>query len=137
MSVVATSWSKDDTTAVEQFLHSLLRVVRAGDWAADAAMWAEDGVAHPPNGPAVHGRLAIQKWHESFPPIEEIDYSEFQVVGDGNVAYATYRYNLKLTGMPADTGKTLAVVRRGATGWQLVAASFNSDLPGPGSAGRP
>ena len=115
-------------------VEGMFRLVRAGDWAGDATLWAEEGVVHSPNGPAVRGRSAIQQWHESFPPIEAIDFSNLQVFGEGNVAYATYGYILKIAGMPADTGKALVVLRRGASGWEFVAASYNSDLPAPGQA---
>ncbi len=132
MSTVLTFLSKEDIATVEGMFHTILRLVRAGDWAGDAALWAEEGVVHPPNGPAVRGRSAIQQWHENFPPIEAIDFSNLQVAGEGNVAYATYGYILKIKGMPPDTGKALVVLRRGASGWEFVAASYNSVLPVPG-----
>jgi ketosteroid isomerase-like protein len=97
MSTAPAFLSKEAIATVE----GMFRLVRAGDWAGDAALWAEEGVVHSPNEPAVRGRSAIQQWHERFPPIEVIDFSNLQVFGDGNVAYATYGYMLKIKGMPA------------------------------------
>jgi hypothetical protein len=62
-------------------------------------------------------------------------FSNVQVWGEGNLAYGTSSYTLTLQGAPPDNGKQLAVFRRGANGeWQVVAVSFNSDLPLPGQA---
>ena len=134
MSAVGSFFSKEDAATIDGLFRTLFRLVRAGDWAGDAALWAEAGVVHSPNGPAIRGRSAIREWHERFPPIEGINFSNLQVFGEGNVAYATYGYSLKITDLPADTGKALAVVRRGASGWEFVVASYNSDLSAPGQA---
>jgi ketosteroid isomerase-like protein len=57
---------------------------------------------------------------------------------EGNIAYGTSRYTLELEDLPTDTGKQLAVFRRGADGrWSVVACSFSSDLAAPGAAGKP
>ena len=134
MSTVATSLSKEDIAAVEGMFHSALRLIRAGDFGKCAPMWAEDAVLHPPNGPAVRGRPAIQQWHDSFPQFEAADLSNIQVSGEGNVAYVTCAYTIKVKDQPPDTGKELLVLRRGATGSEFVAGSFNSDLPAPNPA---
>lgn len=129
MSTVATALSKADIAAVEGMFQTALRLLRGGEFGKCAAMWAEDSVLHPPNGPAVRGRPAIQQWHDSFPPVEAVDLSNIRVFGESNVAYVTCGYSLKIKGEPSDTGKELMVLRRGANGWEIVAGSFNSDLP--------
>jgi ketosteroid isomerase-like protein len=131
MSTLGTSLSKDDVVNLEGTFDSALRLVRAGDWAGWAALYTEDAVVHPPNGVAVQGRSANQNWGQAFPPIEAVALSDFQVSGEGNLAYVTCRYTLTIKGLPPDTGKELRVLRRGTNGWQFVALSFNSDLPVP------
>lgn len=132
MSTVGTLLSKQDVATLEGTFGTVVRLVRANDWAGWAALYAEDAVFHPPNGPAVRGRAAIRKWGDAFPPVEACDFSNVEVSGEGNVAYGTSGYTLTIKGLPPDNGKQLVVFRRGTSGWQVVAVSFNSDLPVPG-----
>lgn len=129
MSTVVTPLSKEDVAAVEGLFHTTLRLARDGHFGRAAVMWAEDSVLHPPNGPAVRGRPAIQQWHDNFPQLEAVDLSDIRVSGEGNLAYVTCTYTIKVKDQPPDMGKELLVLRRGSTGWQLAAGSFNSDLP--------
>jgi ketosteroid isomerase-like protein len=134
MTTAQTSLSQEDVTALEVLTGTAVRLIRAGDWAGWAALYAADAVLHPPNGAAVRGRDAIQKWGEAFPPVEALEFSDVQVFGEGNVAYVTTAYALTIKGLPPDIGTQLGVCRRGVGGWQVVAVSFNSDLPLPGHA---
>lgn len=134
MTTAQTSLSQEDVTALEVLTGTVARLIRAGDWAGWAALYAADAVLHPPNSAAVRGRDAIQKWGEAFPPVEALEFSDVQVFGEGNVAYVTTAYALTIRGLPPETGKQLGVVRRAIGGWQVVAVSFNSDLPLPGQA---
>jgi len=136
MSTVQTSLSQVDVTALEVLTRTVVRLIRAGDWAGWAALYSDDAVLHPPNGAAVRGRDAIQKWGEAFPPVDALEFSDVRIFGEGNVAYVTTAYDLTIRGLPPDTGKQLGVCRRGTGGWQIVAVSFNSDLPLPGQANR-
>ena len=132
MSTVGTLLSKEDVATLEGTFGAVVRLVRASDWAGWAALFAEDAVFHPPNGPAVRGRAAIREWGDAFPPLEAFDFSNVEVSGEGNVAYGTSGYSLTVKGLPLDNGKQLVVFRRGTSSWQVVAVSFNSDLPLPG-----
>ena len=132
MSTVGALLSKEDVATLEGTFDAVVRLVRAGDWAGWTALYAEDAVFHPPNGPAVRGRAAIRKWGDAFPPVEAFGFSNVEVSGEGNVAYGTSGYSLTIKGLPPDTGKQLVVFRRGTSGWLVVAVSFNSDLPLPG-----
>jgi ketosteroid isomerase-like protein len=132
MSTIGTVLAKEDVATLEQMFAAVVQLIRAGDWAGWAALYAEDAVLHPPNGPAVRGRAALQQWGEAFPPVEAIDFSNVQVSGEGSLAYGTSGYALTIKGQPPDTGKQLGVFRRGTGGWEVVAVSFNSDLPLPG-----
>jgi uncharacterized protein (TIGR02246 family) len=134
MTTIQTSLSHQDVTALEVLTSTVVRLIRAGDWAGWAALYSEDAVLHPPNSAAVRGREAIQKWGEAFPPVDAVEFSDVQVFGEGDVAIVTTAYALTIRGLPPDTGKQLGVCRRGIGGWQIVAVSFNSDLPLPGQA---
>ena len=129
MSTIGTGLAKEDAATLEQIIDAVPRLICAGDWAGWAALYAEDAILHPPNGPAVHGRSALQAWGEAFPPVEALDFSDVRIWGESNVAYATTAFVLTIKGQPPDTGKQLGVLRRGTSGWQVAAVSFNSDLP--------
>ena len=134
MSKVGGLLSKKDVATIEEMFATAVRLVRAGDWAGWAALYAKDAVLHPPNLAAIRGWAAIHKWGVAFPPVEAIAFSNVQVSGEGNLAYGTSRFKLRTRGLPTDTGKQLIVLRRGTSGWAVVAASFNSDLALPGQA---
>ena len=119
-----------DQATIRGMFDSTPGYVRAGDWATWAGQYSVDAVLQPPNAPPLTGREAIQEWGEAFPNVEEISFSSVQVMGQADLAYGTSAYTMTLEGAPADTGKQLVVFRRTPTGgWEVVAASFNSDLP--------
>lgn len=131
------TFSAQDETAVRAVADSAVRYQLAGDWAAWAALYSEDGVLQPPNAPAVKGRPALLAWAQTLPPVEKAAFSNVQVWGDGNLSYGTSGYTFTLKGLPPDTGKQLWVSRRAPSGkWEVVAVSFNSDLAMPGQQGR-
>lgn len=106
---------------------------RSRDWKAWTALWSEDGFFQVPNGATVVGRPQLEAWANAMPPVEEITFDSIQINGDGNMAYGTSTYVLKLQALPADTGKQLVIFRRQTSEapWQVVAASFNSSIPLP------
>jgi uncharacterized protein (TIGR02246 family) len=129
----APSFTPEDEAAVRSLFDTVVSSIRAGDFAAWAAQFADSAEFLPPNGPRVVGRAAIEAWGRAH-PAEEFDFSDVAVVGAGNLAYATSAMTIKLPGLPVDTEKQLVVLRRGADGaWQVVAVSVNSDLPPPGT----
>ena len=131
-------FTEQDQAAVRGLFDACTRYVNAGDWAGWAGIYAEDGFLQPPNGPTVRGRKALQAWGEAFPALERLAFFDVEAWGDGNLAYGTSGYTLELKDLPADTGKQLAVFRRGADGrWNVVAGSYSSDLAAPGTAAKP
>ncbi len=108
---------------------------RAGDFANWASRFSDDAVFQAPNLPAYNGRTAALGWAEALPPIEAVEFTNVRVRGDGNVAWGVSDYVMTLEGMPTDRGKQLGVVKRTNGVWQVVAVSFNSDLPLPEAAG--
>lgn len=127
-------FTAQDQAAVRAMFDAAIPMINAGDWPAWAGQYAEDGLLQPPNGPAVRGRPDLLEWGRAFPPIDEITFSGVEVHGEGRLAWAISRYTLRVKGEAPDRGKQLVVFRRAPDGgWKIVAASFNSDLPVPGS----
>ena len=124
--------TEQDQASIRGMFDATVGYIRAGDWAVWAGQYSEDAVLHPPNAPMVNGREAIQAWGEAFPPVQELSFSNIQVSGQADLAYGTCAYSMTLEGSPPDTGKQLVVFHRDASGeWEVVAVSFNSDLPVP------
>ena len=131
-------FTTEDEAKVRAMFDSTVANVRAGDWTTWSQQFTENAVLQPPNAKPVTGRAAILAWGKAFPPVEEISFSNVQVSGDGNMAYGTSVYVLKLKDAPADSGKQLVVFRRSTGGsWEIPAVSFSSDLavpaPSPGT----
>jgi ketosteroid isomerase-like protein len=125
-----------DVATVRAMFTATPEYMRTGQMARWASQFADDALRYPPNAPAAIGRTAMQAWAEALPPIEVMEFTSVQVHGEGNFAWGTSAYQLKLAGLPLDTGKQLVVVHKDADGqWRGVAVSFNSDLPAPTGAG--
>lgn len=121
-----------DEAAIRAMIAARVTNIRAGDWVKWSTQHVEDVIVQPPNGPAVKGRAATLAWGQAFPPIDSLALSDIHVSGEGNLAYATTAYTLKLKDLPLDRGKELLVFRRPPGGqWQVVAFSLSSDLPAP------
>jgi ketosteroid isomerase-like protein len=132
-------FTAEDESTVRAMFDSTVANIRAGDWTTWSRQFAEDAVLQPPNAKPVTGRAAILAWGRAFPPVEEFSFSDVQVSGDGNLAYGTSNFVLKVQGAPADSGKQLVVFRRSAAGsWEIPAGGFSSNLaapaPAPGTA---
>lgn len=134
-------FTTEDESTVRAMFDSTVANIRADDWNAWSRRFAENAVLYPPNAKPVMGRAALLAWGEAFPPLEELSFSDVQVVGVGDMAYGTSAYVLKLEGSPPDTGKQLVVFRRAPGGrWEIPAGAFNSNLAQPASplnAGSP
>lgn len=131
---MAAQLAAEDEAAILAKVDSVRASLASGDAAAYAAHFSEDVVLQPPNAPAVRGREALEAWGSTFPPIENLTWSNLEVQGEGDLAYAMNDYVLQMEGAPADQGKQLGVYRRAeGGGWEIVAVSFNSDNPIPTS----
>jgi ketosteroid isomerase-like protein len=128
----------EDQTVLRGMFDTTASSFRTGDFAPWAGQFSEDASLQPPNAPTVNGRGKILAWGQAFPPVEDLSFTNVQVWGEGNMAYGTSGYVLKVKGAPPDTGKQLAVFRRQAGGkWEVTAGCFSSDLPIPGQQSRP
>ncbi len=121
-----------DEATVRGVFDSTVADINAGKFDSWASRFSESALLQPPNAKVVNGRAAILAWIKTFPPIENVSFSDVQAAGEGSMAYGSSAYVLKLKDIPADTGKQLVVFRRGSNGtWEVVAANFNSDVPLP------
>ncbi len=133
----AAELTEEDLAAIRLRFDEVARHVSAEDNAAWANSFMEDGIFMIGNAPAVRGRAAIQEWGEtgSGPQVTSLTFSDIEIHGSGDMAWATSAYSLTLEGVPEpDTGKQLVVLQRQADGsWLIAAASVSSDLPPPGN----
>ena len=130
----ASELSATDLTAIRQRFDEVARHVSAEDNAAWANDVTPDAVFMFGNAPAVRGREAIQRWGESGPRVTSFTFSDLQIHGVGDLAWATSAYSSTMEGiLVPDTGKQLVVLQRQADGsWLTIAASVSTDLPAAG-----
>jgi len=97
-------------------------------WAKD---FTPDAVFMFNHATAARGREEIQKFGEAGPRAESLSFSDIQIHGSSQLAWATSAYRFKVEGAPeADIGKQLVILERQADGtWLALAASVSSDLP--------
>jgi uncharacterized protein (TIGR02246 family) len=122
-----------DRAAIDSVFASVVNSIRTSDWDAFASTFAEDAVFHPANSPALHGRDAIKAWAGTGPKATSaFDFTNVEIIGEGNLAYATSDVAMNFEGVPPDKAKQLVVLRKEPSGeWKTVAVSFNSDTPMP------
>ena len=125
--------SESDLTAIQDRFDEVARHVSAEDNAAWANDFTPDGVFMGANMPAIRGRAAIQQWGETNVKVTNLVFSDIEVQGSGDTAYATGAYTLMAEGSTApDVGKFLVAMKRQPDGsWLHSVASVNSDLPPP------
>lgn len=129
--------SEEDKTAIRGVFSTALTTLRGSDWDGFLATFDDNVVFQPANAGALHGKDALRAWVSTGPkPTSAFDFTNVEVNGEGNLAYATSAINMALEGIPVDPGKQLVVLRKNPAGeWKTVAVSFNSDTPMPGAGG--
>jgi uncharacterized protein (TIGR02246 family) len=111
------------------------KAVLAANWPKVVSFYSEDGILLPPNGPAVQGQAAMQKFFEGLPRITEIKQSIPEIEGNADLASVRGTYDMTMIPPGAkvplkDTGKSLAVWRKQTDGsWRVRRVSWNSDFP--------
>ena len=111
--------------------------VNAGDAAAWAALFTEDGVQMPPNAPANVGRETIRRWSEALLSAFRAEFAlsveEVRVSGDWAFERGTYTIGLAPTAGDdpmRDSGKYITIYQRQPGGsWRLARDIWNSDRP--------
>ena len=75
-------FSPQDEAAVRAVADSAVQYQLSGKWDAWAGLFSDDGILHPPNGPALKGRAALLAWARTLPPIQKAAFTDVQVWGD-------------------------------------------------------
>jgi uncharacterized protein (TIGR02246 family) len=103
------------------------------DAAAAAALYTTDAVAYPPNGPAVSGRAAIQKmWAGVIASgVTDATLTTAEVDAQGNIAWETGTYVMRVAGKPVDNGKYIVIWKREQGQWRLHRDIWNTNMPAP------
>ena len=132
-------FSAADRTAIRQADENSVKLMNAKDWKGVLAVWAEDAIEMPSNGPVVQGKAAIQSWMDTNPPFSNFQTQSLEIEGQSDLAIDRGTYSMTLTPAGAapimDHGKYLTVWRKQADGtWKVVRDTFNSDLPLPAPA---
>ena len=123
--------SEADVAAIQARLDDVARHVSAEDNAAWANDFTTDAIFMFQGTPTLRGRAAIQQWGETNVRVTGLTFSDIEIHGRGDTAWATSAYTLMAEGslMP-DRGKQLVILQRQADGsWLAMAASVSSDLP--------
>jgi uncharacterized protein (TIGR02246 family) len=104
----------------------------AGDAAAVAALYTEDGLLLPPNGDFVSGREAIQTFWQSVMDmgVAEVRLTVEEAESIGDTAWEVGRATLfTAAGDTIDEAKYMIVWKRTEAGWRLHRDIWNSSLP--------
>lgn len=113
-----------------------LQLIRDKDAAGIAELYAEDGVALPPNVKAAVGPQAVGQWWAgamktpNFALTFGTDQLVFSTSGDMALDRGWYRLSAQSPKGPVnDTGKYIVVWRKISGEWKVAADIFNTDLP--------
>jgi len=129
--------SEDDVAAIRTVFEVHRQNALASDWAADAALHAEDAVRLPPNGAPIRGRAAIQAALAQVDTVLDFTVNTVEIDGRGDLAYAWTSYSMSsvLEGAAeaiTATGRALVILRKQPDGsWLFHRVIWNSDLPLP------
>ena len=125
-----------DHSAIEAVGNEFTQHMTSGNHAGVAALYTENGVILPPNGPAVTGRAAIEQFLASFPPVGQMHFGYVTVDGAGDVAFVHGTYHVVMQGPDGvtmeDSGKFIEIRRRQADGrWLISHDIWSSDVAMP------
>ncbi len=130
-----------DRAAIEAVREAEEAAALAGNADDFTALFADDAMALPPNGPQVAGADAIREWIEGFMEATTIEFTRYdteEVLVSGDLTVERYSAEWILTpkagGDPVTEGvKGVHVMERQADGsWKIVYDVWNSDDPLPG-----
>ena len=103
----------------------------ARDWAAVAAIYAEDGELMPPNSNTMIGRVAIEAFWADFQAGGiSAEGKDTEVYAHGDVGYEVGTYTITdAGGATIDEGKYVEIWRQVDGKWQIYRGIWNSNLP--------
>ena len=127
--------------AIDELRTKYLAAENAGDAAALAALYTDDGVYMAPNLPAASGKAAIQAVYEQmFGPVTvqaSATTASVDIAGDWGIDQGSYKTTVtpKAGGNAVeDMGKYIAILRKSESGWNVRSLIWNSDMPLPGAS---
>lgn len=127
--------------ALDELRAKYLAAENAGDAAAVAALYTDDGAYMAPNAPAASGKAAIQAAYEQLFGLGTVQVSStpasVEIAGDWGIDQGSYKLTVtpKAGGAPLeDMGKYVAILRKSESGWNVRSLIWNSDMPLPGAA---
>lgn len=128
-----------DERAIRALVQQEVDAANAGDAATLIALWTEDGIRMPPNGPPVAGKEALAAMYNAIFEAVTMDYAvvleEVVVAGDWGFGRGTYTVTAvpKAGGEPTeDNGKFIDIYRRLPDGtWKYARHIWNSSQPLP------
>ncbi|MCL4833011.1 MAG: SgcJ/EcaC family oxidoreductase [Caldilineaceae bacterium] len=139
--VAAPETNGDETTAaINAIWREYEASIEAGDADRWGALWVDDGVKYPPDGPMLEGKEAIvdnmSEWMAMATANDvAITNHTVEVAGDFAFAKGLFRADaqLKANGMPVVMdGKYMSIFQRQPDGsWKLYRDIFNSNVPPP------
>ncbi len=128
--------SKEDRAGIEKVTKEFAEAFRSGNRARLAALYTQDAVLLPPDGPAVEGAEAIAAFMETFPPVTAFSLENVEVEGMGDLAYVRGIFSMTVPpageGAPPVTsrGKYIDIRKRQADGrWLIYRDMFSFDAP--------
>jgi ketosteroid isomerase-like protein len=124
--------SESAKAAIEAAIASFAAHFNAGHADSVAMFYAENGSVLPPNMAPVTGRDSIRAWLAGFfgqASGSTLTITVGTVRANGPMAVERGTYVMSGPGMPADTGKYLALWRRTDAGWVMLEDIWNSNLP--------
>jgi len=107
--------------------------VNAGDFAAVAALYTEDGVLYPPGSEAVEGRAAIQEaFAAAFGGVEglQMDLETTEVYAVHGGALEIGNYTMSGADGHIDHGKYMVAWTETDDGWMMARDIWNSSMGG-------
>jgi uncharacterized protein (TIGR02246 family) len=129
--------TEEDMAAITGVGQAYQEALLAGDAAAVAALFTEDGTEMPPHNVARQGRAAIEEAYGAAPAVTEFTITSRVTEGFGDLAYdmGTWTATMQMEGMEEpyqDAGKYLVICEKQPDGsWLMKASTWNSDIPMP------
>ena len=122
-----------ERVAIEAASEEWLAAHTAKDWDALMALYTEDAVFIPPEGPVLEGRDAIRAWFIANESEARVELNNLEIVGNGDLAYVRGESRVIV---PSETGPRvifegvyLDIRRRTPDGRWLVARDMVRNDP--------
>lgn len=123
------AFTREDTDAIRKVAADLVDGFNAKDVDKILALYADNSVFMPPNGPLLRGREPLKSFYTNqVASSTDLKMTPEDVAGSGPLGYMSGAYTLNV-GERRDRGKYLFVLRKVVGRWRVEYTSWNSDLP--------